>query len=230
MIKILYLGKNYLDVIDKIPKGEKFVILDNDEFSKHGDSDFIKYVDSLEDLYGQNSTALRLMIKKGLNYDNSLLRDYLIVDDFYKALPPFRKIGLYGDKDLMIKFIKFLTSYYRCGFKINTGSWQTEFFTEESLLTTISVYNGQIDLHKNGLLEIILDGSKTDVNIFLWNGKLEDIYKWKNMDIDNKNYLLSRKFFAMRRIKEKWKIKAYFTYKYNIKKIWESICYDYNML
>ncbi len=230
MIKILYLGKNYLDVIDKIPREEEYVILDLDEYSKNGEDDFIKYVDDLDDIYRGHSNVKRLMVKKGISYDKSLLRDYLIVDDFNKKLPPFKKIGIYGSKELVVKLIKFLASYYKCGFRIRTGSWKTEFFIEESLLNVISSYKGQIDLQNDGLIDLLLDGSDADINIFLWDGRIEDIYKWKNLKPDSINIMISNKLFSLRKVKEKWMIKTYYMNKYNIKKVWESICYYYNVL
>ncbi len=36
--------------------------------------------------------------------------------------------------------------------------------------------------------------------------------------------------FTKYKIKDKWKIKSYFVHRFNIKKVWESICYDYNVL
>ncbi len=230
MIKILYLGKNYLDVIDRIPKDKEYIILDLDEYSKINEDDFIKYVDNLDDMYHVHNNVKRIMIKKGVTYEKSLLRDYLIVDDFNKKLPPFKKIGIYGNKELVVRFIKFLASYYKCGFKIKTGSWKREFFIEESLLNVISSYKGQIDLQKDGLIDLLLDDGDADINIFLWDGRVEDIYKWKSLKPNSINVLISNKFFSIRKVKEKWMIKTYYMNKYNIKKVWESICYYYNML
>ncbi len=230
MIKILYLGKHYLDVIDKIPKGEEYVILDNEEYLKNGEKGFIKYVDDAEDIYKNNHNGVRIMIKKGIDYDKSLLRDYLVVSDFYKTLPPFKRIGLYGNKDMVVRFIKFLTNYYHCGFKITSGNWQKQYLIEESLINSISNYVSQIDLQRNGLIELVLDNSKTDINIFFWDGKLEDIYEWKGTNTSENNVLLTNRFFSLSKIRKKWKVRTYFVNKYNIKSVWKSICYYYNVL
>ncbi len=230
MIKILYVGKNHFDIIDKIPKGEEYVILDSDEYKKHGDVDFIKYVDDERDLYDLSHSKLRLMIKKGLKYEECLLRDFLIVEDFKKALPPFKRIGLYGDKQLIINLLKFITKYYKCGFKVDAGSWMVEYLVDESILMEIGSYNGQISTDTDSLIELVLDDKHAEINIFLWNGDMEDIYKWKSEMRSGKNILISNKYFAVKKIRDKWNIKTYFMNKYNIKKIWKAICYDYNVL
>ncbi len=222
MLKILYAGKHYLDVIDTIPRGEEFVILDHQEYLKTGEKDFIKYVDHSEDLYIDNPDGIRLMIKKGIEYDKSILRDYLVITDFYQMLPPFRKIGLYGSKEKVIRFIKFLTSYYHCGFRIRSGNWQTQYLIEESVIKNISSFPSQIDLQKDSVMDIVLDSGSTDINIFLWDGKVEDIYEWKNSNSSDNSFVLTSRIFSMRKIKKKWKVRTYYINKYNIKKVWES--------
>ncbi len=230
MIKVLYLGKNYLDVIDLLPKSKKFVILDKEEFNKTDKKGFIKYVDDVSDILELNENDLRILVKKGLKYDESVLRKNLVVKSFEEKDITFNSIGLHGDKHMIIEFIDFLSSYYRCGISVIIGGWQEKYFKEESLLKNLSKFNFQISLDDDSLIRVVLDNSDSDIDLYLWNGNIEELYKWKNNTRDNYSLLLTKKYFKKSLVTKKWNIKNMYYNKYILKKVWESICLNNNML
>ncbi len=230
MIKILYCGTRYLDIVSIIPKNKKFVILDYENFLSFKDQDFIKYVDNVDDLYKNNEHVNRIMIKSNIEYDHSTLRDFLIIDKFDQHLPEFKTIGIHGDKKLVIQFIDFLAKTYNCGINLKIGGWQKEYFKEESLFKNISKFNGQILFGSKSLIDIVLDGSESDINIFLWNGQIERIYKWKSYYSSKNSFLFSYNLFKTKNVKDKWDIKIKYVNKYNLKRVWNRCMFELSMI